>query len=334
MELRLIANRFLVPSFYARKSIANHRASTMQGGRSRRQPYLHGHIAPPAARGRKGGLAGPMLVLAAATALVLTPTHAHSSISPPRAQPSQVQDIASSSSSVRQELQPPTLKYYSWGHWGDGAGAEKSAASGGFSWYTRIMDWIQEPYPVESLSVGMGATWMARVANDPNSSCACPNSCCMGGANKSQPGPRGNQSCDFLMQSMEGGPGLGRTQLPTTRTKWRIGDSTGCCEFGPVPCTVVPLCLHRSGPPCCQVDTLCTLRRPCLHRRPYVPIRAVRRARLLTGGHQQDQPDADGLCAALEQAAHVPGRHHVRRARPGHARGCLPQDPIRESPRQ
>lgn len=130
----------------------------------------HRSLAPPAARGRKGGLAGPMLVLAAATALVLTPTHAHSSISPPRAQPSQVQDIASSSSSVRQELQPPTLKYYSWGHWGDGAGAEKSAASGGFSWYTRIMDWIQEPYPVESLSVGMGATWMARVANDPNSS--------------------------------------------------------------------------------------------------------------------------------------------------------------------
>jgi hypothetical protein len=30
------------------------------------------------------------------------------------------------------------------------------------------------------------------------------------------------------MQSMEGGPGLGRTQLPTTRTKWRIGDSVGC----------------------------------------------------------------------------------------------------------
>ena len=27
---------------------------------------------------------------------------------------------------------------------------------------------------------------------------------------------------------MEGGPGLGRTELPTTRTKWRIGDSVGC----------------------------------------------------------------------------------------------------------
>jgi hypothetical protein len=59
-------------------------------------------------------------------------------------------------------------------HWGDGTGAESAPATGGFSWYTRIMDWVQEPYSIESLSLGMGATWMQRVANDPNTSCACP----------------------------------------------------------------------------------------------------------------------------------------------------------------
>ena len=114
-------------------------------------------------------------------------------------------------------------------HWGDGAGAESAVATGGFSWYTRIFDWVQEPYSINALSLGMGATWMQRVSNDPNTSCACPNQCCMDHAsNNSKLAARGNQSCDWLMQSMEGGPGLGRTELPTTRTKWRIGDSVGC----------------------------------------------------------------------------------------------------------
>ena len=128
----------------------------------------------------------------------------------------------------------PQLQYVSWGHWGDGAGAESAPATGGFSWYTRIMDWVQEPYSIESLSVGMGATWMQRVTNDPNTSCACPldkTTGLCGSGNESAPRSklnRGNQSCDWLMQSMEGGPGLGRTELPTTRTKWRIGDSVGC----------------------------------------------------------------------------------------------------------
>eukprot|EP01052_Picozoa_sp_SAG31_P042194 SAG31_NODE_6624_length_1946_cov_1.814293_1_plen_103_part_10 len=66
----------------------------------------------------------------------------------------------------------PQLQYVSWGHWGDGAAAEAANATGGFSWYTRIMDWVQEPYPVQGLSLGMGATWIQRVSNDPNTSCA------------------------------------------------------------------------------------------------------------------------------------------------------------------
>ena len=84
----------------------------------------------------------------------------------------------------------PELKYYSWGHWSDGSPAVQ--ATGGFTFYTRIMDWVQEQYPINSLSLGMGATWIQRVANDPNTSCACGNQCCMDHSkNNSVLAPRG-----------------------------------------------------------------------------------------------------------------------------------------------
>ena len=149
----------------------------------------------------------------------------------------------------------PQLQSVSWGHWGDGAGAESAPATGGFSWYTRIMDWVQEPYSIQALSIGMGATWMQRVSNDPNTSCACPldknTGLCGGSGNESEPrsrANRGNQSADWLMQSMEGGPGLGRTELPTTRTKWRIGDSVGCYHAYTVSLPGLVLLARRSDP--------------------------------------------------------------------------------------
>ena len=128
--------------------------------------------------------------------------------------------------STRALASEPSLAYHSWGHWMDGNPV--AAATGGFTYFTRIMDWIREPQPIARLSMGMAGSWISRVANDPNTSCACGNQCCMDHSkNNSVLAPRGNHSCDFLMQSMEGGPLLG-TVLPSARTKWHIGDSVGC----------------------------------------------------------------------------------------------------------
>jgi len=94
----------------------------------------------------------------------------------------------------------------------------------GFSWYTRIFKLFEEGHPLDN-QMGMGGTWLAAngVTYD---RCPCPidhmGSCCL----------TKQCSCSgWLFESFEGGPGYWQNQLPTTVSKWRVGDSVGCYSY-------------------------------------------------------------------------------------------------------
>lgn len=107
-------------------------------------------------------------------------------------------------------------------------------AGGGFSWYTRIFKLFEEGHALNN-QMGMGGTWMAATGIDFD---VCP---CTDG--HSHQGPAGTtflkpccdtgscSCCGWLFQSFEGGPGYWGNELPTTVSKWRVGDSVGCYSY-------------------------------------------------------------------------------------------------------
>eukprot|EP01062_Namystynia_karyoxenos_P041340 TRINITY_DN3012_c0_g1_i1.p1 TRINITY_DN3012_c0_g1~~TRINITY_DN3012_c0_g1_i1.p1 ORF type:complete len:779 (+),score=206.78 TRINITY_DN3012_c0_g1_i1:113-2449(+) len=95
----------------------------------------------------------------------------------------------------------------------------------GFSWYTRIFSLFQEGHPM-NVQMGMGGTWLAAEGLQYDR-CPC------------KPGGFGSDCCEthecscagWLFESFEGGPGYWFNQLPTTSSKWRVGDSVGCYSY-------------------------------------------------------------------------------------------------------
>lgn len=95
----------------------------------------------------------------------------------------------------------------------------------GFSWYTRIFGLFQEGHPLDN-QMGMGGTWL-KAEGLHYDVCPC------------KPGGFGSKCCNtqdcdcagWLFESFEGGPGYWGNELPTTVSKWRVGDSVGCYSF-------------------------------------------------------------------------------------------------------
>lgn len=131
------------------------------------------------------------------------------------------------------------LQSSGWGEWLNGGvpfaafQAQLFQSRAGFSYYTGIFNWFQEGHPLD-LRVGTGSVWFRRAmtgGHDPTSSCAC-DSCdrCAAGMLQAK---ADNTSCAYEFQSIEGGPGYwstGGQSLPTSKLKWRVGDSVGCYQ--------------------------------------------------------------------------------------------------------
>eukprot|EP01065_Artemidia_motanka_P031351 TRINITY_DN3767_c0_g1_i1.p1 TRINITY_DN3767_c0_g1~~TRINITY_DN3767_c0_g1_i1.p1 ORF type:complete len:769 (+),score=237.69 TRINITY_DN3767_c0_g1_i1:78-2384(+) len=94
-----------------------------------------------------------------------------------------------------------------------------------FSWYTRIFKLFQEGHPL-NVQMGMGGTWLAAEGLSYDV-CPC------------KPGGFGSDCCKtspcncagWLFESFEGGPGYWFNELPSTVSKWRVGDSVGCYSY-------------------------------------------------------------------------------------------------------
>eukprot|EP00929_Paragymnodinium_shiwhaense_P107823 TRINITY_DN74182_c0_g1_i1.p1 TRINITY_DN74182_c0_g1~~TRINITY_DN74182_c0_g1_i1.p1 ORF type:complete len:848 (-),score=126.26 TRINITY_DN74182_c0_g1_i1:287-2830(-) len=98
-----------------------------------------------------------------------------------------------------------------------------------FSWYTRMFSLFKEGHPLD-MQMGMGGTWL-NAKGIYYDVCPCPKGPDPGAACCRPPSTQPCKCAGWLWQSLEGGPGYWGSELPTTASKWRIGDSAGCYDY-------------------------------------------------------------------------------------------------------
>eukprot|EP01047_Picozoa_sp_COSAG01_P012343 COSAG01_NODE_554_length_15534_cov_101.167541_4_plen_567_part_00 len=128
----------------------------------------------------------------------------------------------------------PTIVHPASNYW-QMAGAGRSEATAGFSFFTRIFSLFEEGIALDNMQMGMGGTWLTPTniswgSPSMGDTCAC-NPKGWPSASKGDPAfgcCEKDTRCSFLYETFEGGPGYWIGQLPTQTPKWRVNSAVGC----------------------------------------------------------------------------------------------------------
>lgn len=109
-------------------------------------------------------------------------------------------------------------------HWVlHGSGKHQEAA--GNSWYTRAFDFLDTGYALRGFQVGLGSAWLLPDGEFDKSKCPCAAPGITEWCSTECPARGG---CADLFETMEGGLGYWRNELPSPHVKWRLNNVNGC----------------------------------------------------------------------------------------------------------
>jgi len=110
-------------------------------------------------------------------------------------------------------------------HWGlHGHGGHPEGA--GNSWYTRAFDLLATGYALQGFQIGLGGAWLLPDGAFDKSKCPCSQPGVVSWCHDGTCANRGG--CADVWETMEGGLGYWRNELPSPHVKWRLNNVNGC----------------------------------------------------------------------------------------------------------